>query len=188
LIFSTIGHQVLDADVVLDPPRQQLVLDLDRLEAGGLRQPDGAMDVHGVAPTAAGVEDDRQRAGRAHVDRDLRHLGQRDVGLGHAFVPAERAAAHVDRLEARLLGHPRHDRVERHRRDDELVAADELTEFLQEMLLTFLRAYLLQVTGRGSAGDIRPTPSLLLLLHAAGLDRRRPLVDLAHDEFLQILG
>jgi hypothetical protein len=84
----------------------------------------------GSPPTAAGVEHDRQLAGRAHVDRDLRHLGQRDIGLGHAFVPAERAAAHIDRLEAGLLREPRHDRIERHRRDDEIVAVDELTELL----------------------------------------------------------
>ena len=30
-------HQVLDADMVLDPPRQQLVLDLDRLRSRRLR-------------------------------------------------------------------------------------------------------------------------------------------------------
>jgi len=52
---------------------------------------------------------------------------------------ALRAAAHVDRLEARLLGHPRHDRIERYRRDDELIAADELTEFLQRTLLYILK-------------------------------------------------
>ncbi len=117
---------MLDAEVMLDAARQHLVLDLDRLEARGLGQRDGAVHVHRIAPAAAGVEHDRQLAGRAHVDRDLRHLGQRDVGLGHAFVPAERAAAQVDRLEAGLLGEPRHDRIERDRRDDEVVAADQV--------------------------------------------------------------
>src|SRR5262249_16731711 len=41
---------------------------------------------------------------------------------------------HVDRLEAGLLGEPRHDRVERNRRDDQLVAIDELTQSLQDQL------------------------------------------------------
>jgi hypothetical protein len=128
-------HQVLDAYVMLDPARQQLVLDLDGGKAGGFRQRDGAMDVHGVAPAATGIKHDRQLAGGAHVDGDLRHFRQRDIGLGHTFVPTERAAAHVDRLEAGLLCKSRHDRIERHRRDDKIVAADQLAEFLQRTLL-----------------------------------------------------
>ena len=130
--------QVLDADVMLDAAGKQLVLDLDRGEAGGFGQRDGALDMHGVAPAAAGIEHDGQLAGGAHVDRHLRHFGQRDVGFGHAFVPAERAAAHVDRLEAGFLGQPRHDRIERDRRDDELIAANELTQCLQWLLLYIL--------------------------------------------------
>ena len=67
--------------------------------------------------------------------RDLGKLGQREIGLGHAFEPAERAAAHVDRLEAGILGDPRHDRIERARRDDQLVAANEFTKTGQAFLL-----------------------------------------------------
>jgi hypothetical protein len=125
-------NQVLDADVMLDAARKQLIFDLDGREARGFRQRDGTGDVHRIAPAAAGVEHDRQLAGGAHVDRDLRHLGQRDIGLGHALVPTERSAAHIDRLGACLLGEPRHDRIEGDRRDDELVAADELAESLQD--------------------------------------------------------
>ena len=66
-------HQVIDADVMLDAARQQLVLDLDGGEAGGLGQRDGPVHVHRIAPAAAGIEHDRQLARRAHVDR---HLGQ----------------------------------------------------------------------------------------------------------------
>ena len=100
-------------------------------EARGLRQRDGAVHVHRIAPAAAGVEHDRQLADRAHVDRDLGHLRQRQFGLGDALEPAERAAGEIDRLEAGLLGHARHDRVERDRRDDEVVAADEVLELCQ---------------------------------------------------------
>ena len=97
-------HQVVDADVMLDPARQELVLDLDRREAGGLRERDGAMHVHRIAPAAAGVEHQRQLAGGADVDRDVGHLGQRQIRLGDALDPAERAAGEIDRLEARVLG------------------------------------------------------------------------------------
>src|SRR6478609_88805 len=60
--------------------------------------------------------------------------------IDSAFVPTERAAAHIDRLEARFLGQPRHDRIERDRRDDELIAPDELTQCLQWVLLRVLHA------------------------------------------------
>ena len=89
------------------------------------------MDVHRVAPAAAGVEHDRQLAGGAHVDRDVRHLRHRDVRLGDAFDPAERAAGEIDRLETGFLGHLRHDRIEHHRRDDEFVPPDQVLELLQ---------------------------------------------------------
>jgi len=85
----------------------------------------------------AGVEHDGKLAGGAHVERDLRHLGQGDVCLGDAFVPAQRSATHVDRLEARLLGKPRHDRIERHRCYDKIIAADKITQPLQGTLPWF---------------------------------------------------
>ena len=141
-------HQVLDAEMMLDAARQHLILDLDRLEARGFGECDRAVHVHRVAPAAAGVEHDRQLAGRAHIDRDLRHLGQGDVGLGHAFVPAERAAAQVDRLEARFLGEPRHNRIERDRRDDEVVAADQFTKF-RHLVLPMLDCGVLQLSFPG---------------------------------------
>ena len=122
---------MIDADVVLDPPRQQLVLDLDRREAGGLGERDGAMDVHRVAPAAAGVEHQRELAGGADVDRHVGHFRQRQIGLGDVLHPAQRAAREIDRLEAGLLGEQRHDRVAHDRRDDEVVAANEVLERCQ---------------------------------------------------------
>ena len=68
LLHEELGrHQMIDADVVLHPPRQQLVLDLDRREARGFGERDGAMHVHRIAPAAAGVEHERQLAGRARM-------------------------------------------------------------------------------------------------------------------------
>ena len=135
LLHEELGrHQMIDADVVLDPPRQELVLDLDRREARGLGERDGAVHVHGVAPAAAGVEHQRQLAGRADVDRDVGHFRQRQIGLGDVLHPAERPAREIDRLEARLLGEQRHDRVAHDRRDDEVVAANELLERCQIQL------------------------------------------------------
>src|SRR5712691_5378114 len=124
-------HQVIDADVMLDPPRQQLILDLDCGDARRLAHRDRAAHVDRVAPTPAGVEDDRQLAYGPHVHHDLDHLGQRQVGLGDAFEPAERTAAQIERLEPCLLGEPRHDRIERHRGNDEAFAAHELSELFQ---------------------------------------------------------
>ena len=103
------------------------------LDAGRLRHGDGAVDVDRVAPAAAGVEHHRQRADRADVDHHLDHLGQRQAGLGDALVPAERAAREVDRLEAGLGRHLRHDRIERDRRDDEVGAFDEVLELFHEV-------------------------------------------------------
>ncbi len=121
-------HQVIDAGMMLEAARQELVFDLDGREAGRLGQRDGAMHVHRIAKTAAGVEHDRQLAHRAHVDGDLRQFGHGDVGFGDAFVPAQRATAEIDRLEAGSLGEPRHDRIERHRCDDQLVARNQLSQ------------------------------------------------------------
>jgi hypothetical protein len=88
-----------------------------------------------IAEAATGVEHDRQLAHSAHVDRDLRQLGHGDVGFGAALVPAERAAAEVERLEAGGFGQPRHDRIERHRRDDQFFACDQFTKSCQGLLL-----------------------------------------------------
>ena len=76
---------MLDSDMVMHLARQHLVLDLDGVETGGLGQRDGAMYMGRIAPPRDAVENDRQVAGRAHVDRDIGQFGQRQVGLGHAF-------------------------------------------------------------------------------------------------------
>src|SRR3954467_11642291 len=97
------------------------------------------MDVHGITPATAGIEHDRQLAGGAHVDGHFGQFRQRQVGFRDAFDPAERTAAEIDRLEPGLLRQPRHDRIERHRRDNEFVAGDEVPELLQTTLPATLR-------------------------------------------------
>src|SRR5262249_61123325 len=79
-----------------------------------------------------GVENDGQPADGPDIDGNFSHLGQGDVGFGHALEPAERAAAHVDGLEARVLRNLRHDRIERAGSDDEIVALDKFSEIPQE--------------------------------------------------------
>jgi hypothetical protein len=127
-------HQVIDANVMLDPARQQLVLDLDGRKACRFRQRDGAVDVNRIAPSAAGVEHQRQLAGRADVDCNVRHLGDRDIGLCDVLHPAQRAAGKIDRLETGLLRQQRHDRIAHHRRNDQLVSGDQVLQLLQIML------------------------------------------------------
>ena len=119
---------MIDAGMMLEAPRQQLVFDLDGRKTRRFGQRDGAMHVHRIAETAAGVEHDRQLAHGSHVDGDLRQLRHGDVGFGDALVPAERAAAEIDRLETRGFGEPRHDRVERDRRDNQLVARNQFSQ------------------------------------------------------------
>jgi len=51
--------QVIDADVVLDAAREQLVLELDCGEARRFGEGDGAVHVHRIAPAAARIQDDR---------------------------------------------------------------------------------------------------------------------------------
>ena len=99
-------HHVLDADVMMRPLRQDLVLDLDRREASRLRHAHGAVHVHGVAEPAGAIEHERQRRHGANVERGLAHLRDVEVGLGDALHVAGRAAAEVGRLEARLIGKP----------------------------------------------------------------------------------
>ena len=72
----------------------------------------------------------------AHVERHCGELRKRQISLGDAFQPAERSAAEIERLEPGLLGEPRHDRIERHRGDDEFVPLHELAELLHVTSLT----------------------------------------------------
>jgi hypothetical protein len=67
---------VLDADMVVGAFRDQLVLDLDRREPCRLARRNRAPDMHRVAPAAGAVEDQRQVADGADVERRLGHLGQ----------------------------------------------------------------------------------------------------------------
>jgi hypothetical protein len=50
---------MIDADVMLDTARQQLVLDFDRCEARRFSESDGSVHVHGITPTATRVQDNR---------------------------------------------------------------------------------------------------------------------------------
>ncbi len=51
--------QMVDADVVLDTARQQLVLELDRGEARRFGEGNRPVHVHRIAPAAARVQDNR---------------------------------------------------------------------------------------------------------------------------------
>jgi hypothetical protein len=62
------------------------------------------------------------------VDHHLDHL-HREARPRHALVPAEQPPDSAG-LEAGLGRHLRHDRIERHRRDDEVGALDEVLELL----------------------------------------------------------
>ena len=95
---------MLDADVMVRPLRHQLVLDLDRREAGRLAHLDGAAYVHGIAPAAGTVEDQRQRACHPDLEPRLAHLGQAEIGLGPAFDVPHGAAAEVQHLESCCRG------------------------------------------------------------------------------------
>src|SRR5262249_27283211 len=106
-----------------------------------------------------GVEPNPQLARGADVNRLRYHLGQRQIGHGDAFDPAERTAAEIDRLEARILGEPRHDRIEHERCDDELLAANELTELVQ--YLSPLRATGVNSNARKMHAFIEPNAKLL---------------------------
>src|SRR5262249_9299251 len=112
----------------------QLVLYFDRRESRRLREPDGTVNMHRIAPTAAGIENDGQPTDSADIDRDLCHLRQRDIGFGYAFEPAERPSAHVDRPKTCVFGNPRHDRIERARSDDQLIAPNEVLKIRQSAL------------------------------------------------------
>ncbi len=94
---------VLDPDMMVGAFRQQLILDLDRGKPGRFAGHDRAADMHRVAPAAGAVENQRQRADGADVERGLGHLGQRQVGLGAGLDVAHRAAAEIERAEPRSL-------------------------------------------------------------------------------------
>ena len=84
-----------------------LVFEVNAGGAGGLEEPDGALDVQGLAEAGVGVAEERQggRLGdeRACVDE----LGQREeADVGHAEPGRQGAAGEVDGLEAEPLGQP----------------------------------------------------------------------------------
>jgi hypothetical protein len=110
--------------------RDQLVLDLDRREAGRLARRNRAPDMHRVAPAAGAVEDQRQVADGADVERRLGHLGQRQIGFGAGLDVAHRAATEIQRLKPGGLGQQGRDRVEYERRIDRLRPGDQTAEFV----------------------------------------------------------
>ena len=72
------------------------------------------------APATAGVKHYRDFAHRSNIDCYLHHTGERQVGFGNAFKPANRAAAEINRLKAGIFRQSRHDRIERDGRDQQL--------------------------------------------------------------------
>src|SRR5262249_48966399 len=129
--------QVVDTDVMLDATRQQLILNLDGGETRRLGERNRPVDVRRITPAAARVENDWEPAHGTDIKGDFGHLRQRDVRLGDAFEPTERAAAHVDRLEACILGNPRHDWIERTGGDDQLMALDKFSKIRQKLPPSF---------------------------------------------------
>jgi hypothetical protein len=124
------GHQVrrndvLDPDVMMGALGQDLVLDLDGAEARGLGHAHGAMHVHGVAPAASAVENERKRTDGADIDPELHHFGQREIGLGDALDVSERSAAEIERTKSRGLRELGADRIE-HQRGHDGPGGDEL--------------------------------------------------------------
>jgi hypothetical protein len=107
---------VLDPGVMVRALWNELVLDLDRREAGGLAHADGPVHVHRVAVAARPVENQRERRDGADVDGGLAHLGHVQIRLERDLLVAGRAAAEIARREARRLGHAGHQRIEDQRR------------------------------------------------------------------------
>ena len=139
--FLHLGRHQLHRDHVLDPDvmvcalGHELVLDLDRREAGRLAHADRPVHVHGIAVAARAVEDQGQRRDGADIDGDLAHLGDVQVCLERDLLVPGRAAAEVARRKARRLGHPRHQRIENQRCGHRHRPLDQPRSDMQRFLL-----------------------------------------------------
>jgi hypothetical protein len=112
------GNHVLDADVVVGPLRDELVLDLDGFEAGRLAHADGAVHVHGIAVAAGTVQDQGQRRDSVNVQRGLAHLRHVEIGLEGDLLVAGGAAPEIAGGETHRLHHLGHQRVQDEGRGD----------------------------------------------------------------------
>ena len=119
---------MLDADVVVRALRDQLVLDLDRREAGRLGHRDRAVHVHRVAEPRRAVEDQRELRHGADREPALCDVGDVEVRLEHRLFVAELPAAEIERLEAGRLGQAGHQWIEGKGREHPLFAGDQVTQ------------------------------------------------------------
>ncbi len=115
---------MLDADVVMSALGQQLILDFDGGEPGGLRHGYGAVHVHGVAPAPRGVQDQGQAGHGADFQSRMHHFREVEIGLQHRFCVTGGPAAQIERLVSRGFGHFRHQRIEHQRRAYRVWAGD----------------------------------------------------------------
>ena len=79
------------------------------------------MDMGGIAPASACIQDDRHIADRPHANSNLGHFRQGDCRFRAAGHPALRTAAKVDRLEADFDREPGHERVQGNRCNNQLI-------------------------------------------------------------------
>jgi hypothetical protein len=111
--------------------REDLVLDLQRVGAGALEQPDGAHHVQRIAEAGVGI--DHQRPGKSLADRRhvLGELGQRDepdvgdaeIGVGDA------RAGHIGDGKPQIRDHARGERVAHAGQQHGCAGAQHVAEF-----------------------------------------------------------
>ena len=97
-----------------------LILELDGVGARALQHLHRVGNVHRIAEAGIGIDDERYADAVAHR-RDMRgELGERDeADIGHAEIGiGDARAGDIDGGEAKLLDHPRRERVGGARHDD----------------------------------------------------------------------
>ena len=123
-------HRVLQGD---DPSvlrvaaalREFLVLELDRLGAGGLVAAHGMLHVERAAETGIGIGDQRGRCALNDLAHPVDHVAVSGIaGVRHAEMRGgDAVAAHIQRLEAESVGHPGRDQIVDTRCCDEFIVA-----------------------------------------------------------------
>jgi hypothetical protein len=106
-VLLDVGQLALHARVEAAPLGEDVVLDADRRDAGGLVLLDAPDDVDGVAVAVVAVGHDRQAARRAHHLRDgevLRH--REDVRVGDRVARGDLEAGRPEPVESGLFADP----------------------------------------------------------------------------------
>ena len=109
---------------------EDLILELDRGDAGALQLVHGAHDLRDFAVPRVGVGDHGDRDGRAEAPCVVDHLGgARDAEIGQPECRrGGRVAAPVENLEAGALEQPAGQRVECARHDEDLTSGKALAQ------------------------------------------------------------